>query len=102
MNDDIFYHIMSYTIRPQSKELLEDIKSYYLLKNKIYSYYYENNIDEPKYFIYVDLCIYFAEKKKIKNLIKTCNGDIISHINCIFGILTKYERLEFLNWYNLK
>jgi hypothetical protein len=95
MNNDIFNNIISYTIRPQPKNLLDDIINFYTIR-KILFFYYTN---ELKYLIFIDLCIYFCDKNKITSFIKN-NYNITSTINRILGILTIKERLEFLIWYN--
>jgi hypothetical protein len=96
MNNDIFHNIISYTLKPQPTNLLDDIINFYTIR-KILFYYYDN--DESKYLIFIDLCIYFSEKKKIISFIKN-NYNIISTVNRILGCLTTEERLEFLIWYN--
>ena len=122
---ELVWKIQSYILKPQKKEILIDIKSFYKLRNlglKLYTKRFENEPEQIENWFANDISIYmndnfpsmygylnkyydiFFRLKNIKNKQSILNisynlsrGCIKREINVLFGLLTYSERINMLN-----
>lgn len=111
--NDIINKIISYTYNIQSKELLEDIESYYYTKWLLINIYtkkytrYDWYIDSHRTIdnIYNEVYQYVLNTKlgrlninKLVEIHYTLKGSNLTKINYIWGLFTVKERREFFNY----
>lgn len=124
---ELVWKIQSYILKPQNKELLLDIKSFYKLKNlgiRLYSKRYESEPDQIENWFANDISSFmnnnfpimygYIEKYydilfRLKNIkdkqtiisssINLTKGTSKREINVLFGLLTTNERIDMLSYY---
>lgn len=111
--NDIINKIISYTYNIQSKELLEDIESYYYTKWLLINIYtkkytrYDWYIDSDQTIdnIYNEVYQYVLNTKlgrldinKLVEIHYTLKGSNLTKINYIWGLFTVKERRDFFNY----
>ena len=109
--EELIHIIQSYSYSPQSKELLEDIKSFYMNKKKSESLYnYKLRLRDflylrqyppgiiikrfHRYNKFVNIC--FNKHYHYIVYIKIC--ELENYFNILFGLMNNNERIEFINF----
>lgn len=111
--NDIINKIISYTYNIQSKELLEDIESYYYTKWLLiniytkkytrYDWYIDNhqtidNIYNEVYQYVLNTKLVRLSMNKLLEIHYSLNGSNMTKINYIWGLFTVKERRCFFNY----
>lgn len=116
--DVVIHHILPYLVQPQSKELLQDIRSYvvdYNILQNVYLYEYNYSV------LYHDLCsfcVVFSRRPHARTIVSRhvmCKTDVAiiktiqyihnrsnsgtdaQKIKFLWGLLTPTERTDFIN-----
>ena len=106
--DVIINNIIPYTYNIQSNLLLEDIKNYYTIKSKIMNNKYYSITIKLEILVYFDfesmfdtiLNRHFIVKLKQYNFDHIISASLEKKFNILFGLLTKEERTDGLNYVN--